>query len=109
MNDHTNKDHPQLVNIKRIHSIHRQKSSTESSMSLQDDQTSASSPIISASSMNKSGSQTNLQTMSSARSSFSNMFKVCSFLSKLSNLFISFRHRITPINIVQNERILTVE
>ncbi len=80
MNDHTNKDHPQLVNIKRIHSIHRQKSSTESSMSLQDDRTSSYSPVMSVSSMNKSGSQTNLQAMSSARSSFSNMFKVYFFL-----------------------------
>jgi hypothetical protein len=76
MNDHTNKDHPQLVHIKRIHSIRRQKSSTESTISLQDDQISSSPPIISTSSMNKSGSQTSLQTMSSTRSSFSNIFKV---------------------------------
>ncbi len=80
MNDHTNKDHPQLVNIKRIHSILRQKSSTESSISLQDDQSSSSAPVMPVTSMNKSGSQTSLQTMSSTRSSFSNIFKVYIFL-----------------------------
>ncbi len=69
MNDHTNKDHPQLVNIKRIHSILRQ-----------NDQSSSSAPVMPVTSMNKSGSQTSLQTMSSTRSSFSNIFKVYIFL-----------------------------
>jgi hypothetical protein len=76
MNDHTNKDHPQLVNIKRIHSIHKQNSSNNSTTSLHDDQISTSPPTISTSPMSKSGSQTSLQTISSTRSSFSNIFKV---------------------------------
>lgn len=76
MDDHTNKDHPQLVNIKRIHSIHKHSSSNNSIASLHDDQISSSPPIIPSSKMNKSESQTSLQTISSTRSSFSNIFKV---------------------------------
>ncbi len=76
MNDHTVKDHPQLVNIKRIHSIHKQNSSTSSTTSLQDEQISTSPPTNPMATMNKSGSQTSLQTTSSARSSLSNIFKV---------------------------------
>ncbi len=77
MDDHTNKDHPQLVNIKRINSIRKKHSSNNSTTSLQDDQISSSSPsTISGSSMNKMGSQISLQTISSTRSSFSNIFKV---------------------------------
>jgi hypothetical protein len=69
MNNHTNKDYPQLVNIKRIHSIYKQNSST----SLHDEQISSSPPALP---INKSGSQTSLQTTSSTRSSFSSIFKV---------------------------------
>ncbi len=76
MDDHTNKDHPQLVNIKRIDSIRKKNSSNNSTISLQDDQISSSPPTIRVSSMNKSGSQTSLQTISSTRSSISNLFKV---------------------------------
>ncbi len=76
MDDHTNKDHPQLVNIKRIHSIHKKNSSNNSTTSLHDDQISSSPSTISGSSMNKCGSQISLQTISSTRSSFSNIFKV---------------------------------
>ena len=72
MNVHTNKDHPKLVNVKRIHSIHKQNSSA----SLHDDTISSSPPILSPSPMSKSGSQTSLQTVSSTRSSLSNIFKV---------------------------------
>ncbi|CAF0764190.1 unnamed protein product [Adineta ricciae] len=67
MNDHTNKDHPQLVNVRRIHSIHKQSSST----SLHDDQ------ISSSPTPDKSGSQSSLQTSSSTRSSLSSIFRSC--------------------------------
>ncbi|CAF2522711.1 unnamed protein product [Rotaria sp. Silwood2] len=75
MNNHTNKDHPQLVNIKRIESIYNQNSANNSTSSLYDDQISSSPPIISGASMNKSASQTSLQTTSSTISSFSSIFK----------------------------------
>ncbi|CAF1104298.1 unnamed protein product [Rotaria sordida] len=75
MNVHTNKDHPQLVNIKRIQSIYNQNSSNNSTSSLYDDQISSSPPITSGASINKSASQTSLQTTSSTLSSFSNIFK----------------------------------
>ncbi|UJR26562.1 hypothetical protein I4U23_007883 [Adineta vaga] len=71
MNDHTNKDHPQLVNIKRLHSIHKQ----NSSISLNNDSISSSPPILPSSSIDKNGSQTSLQTASSTRSSLSSIFK----------------------------------
>jgi hypothetical protein len=74
MDDHTNKDHPQLVNVKRIHSIHKHNSSNNSTISLQDDQIASSPPPSRP--MNKSDSQTSLQTISSTRSSISNLFKV---------------------------------
>jgi hypothetical protein len=72
MNEYTTKDHPQLVNIKRIHSIRKQNSSS----SLHDEHISSSPPVTSASTLNKSDSQTSLQTTSSTRSSLSNIFKV---------------------------------
>ncbi len=84
MNEHTNKDHPQLVTIKRIHSIHKQNSSNNSTTSLHDDQISSSPPTIPISPMHKSGSQSSLQTTSSTRSSFSNIFKVNFHIFSLS-------------------------
>ena len=76
MNDHTNKDHPQLVHIKRIDSIRRQNSSNTSSISLHDEQMSSSPPMNPFSSMDKSDSQMSLHNISSPRSSLSNIFKV---------------------------------
>ncbi|CAF1233926.1 unnamed protein product [Adineta steineri] len=70
-NNHSNKDHPQLVNIKRIHSIKKQ----SSTISLNDDQIPISPSPLPSSSVTKSSSQTSLQT-SSARSSFSSLFRL---------------------------------
>ena len=70
MDNYTTKDHPQLLNIKRLSSIANENSPISSS---QDDQISSSPPVTS---MNKCGSQTSLQTISSTRSSISNIFKV---------------------------------
>ncbi|CAF4846585.1 unnamed protein product [Rotaria sp. Silwood1] len=75
MNNHTNKDHPQLVNVKRIESIYNQNSANNSTSSLHDDQISSSPPVISGASINKSASQTSLQTTSSTISSISSIFK----------------------------------
>lgn len=77
MNDHTNnKDHPHLVNVKRITSIYHQNSPNSSTISSPDDQISSSPPTSSGSKMNKSASQASLQTGTSALSSISNIFKV---------------------------------
>lgn len=71
MNDSTTKDQPQLVNIKRIHSIKKQ----ASTMSLHDEHISTSPPTNPLPTRNQSGSQTSLQTNSLTRSSLSNIFK----------------------------------
>jgi len=67
MDDHTSKDHPQLVTVKRINSIYKQNPSNDSITSLQDDQ-------IVPSNMDKRGSQSSLQT------SITNIFRVNYFL-----------------------------
>jgi len=72
MNDSTTKDQPQLVNIKRIHSIKKQ----TSTMSLQDEHISSSPPANPLTMGDQSASQINLQTDSLSHSSLSNIFKV---------------------------------
>jgi hypothetical protein len=86
MDDHPHKDHPQLVNVKRINSTYKRSPSNNSTTSLQDDQIIATSPPITT--RDKSGSQTSLQTPSSTRSSISNIFKV-------SHLFASSDYCLT--------------
>jgi len=66
MDDHTSKDQPQLVTVKRINSYKRN-SSNNSTTSLQDDQ-------VIPSHMDKHGSQSSLQ------SSITNIFRVNYFI-----------------------------
>ncbi|CAF4061050.1 unnamed protein product [Rotaria sp. Silwood2] len=73
LNDHTTKDHPQLVTVKRIDSLYKQNSSNNSTTSLQDDQIIASSPPPLPTTIDKNDNQNNLPT--STRSSISNIFK----------------------------------
>ncbi|CAF2087571.1 unnamed protein product [Rotaria magnacalcarata] len=77
MNDHTNnKDHPQLVNIKRIQSTYQTNSPSNSTLSSHDEQMSSSPPATTGRPINKSASQTSLQTTASALSSLTNIFKL---------------------------------
>ncbi|CAF3757449.1 unnamed protein product [Rotaria socialis] len=77
MNDHTNnKDHPQLVNIKRIQSTYQTNSPSNSTISSHDEQMSSSPPATTGRPINKSASQTSLQTTASALSSLTNIFKL---------------------------------
>jgi len=79
MDDHTSKDQPQLVTVKRINSVYKQNPSNNSTTSLQDDQMIASS----SSNIDKHGSQNSLQT------SITNIFRVNHFFL---NLFIRLNH-----------------
>jgi hypothetical protein len=87
MDDHTSKDHPQLVTVKRINSIYKQNPSNDSITSLQDDQ-------IVPSNMDKRGSQSSLQT------SITNIFRVNYFLICFFYSLIIFfsSHLINEIN-----------
>lgn len=76
MSDHTLKEHPQLLNVKRIASGYEQMSTHNSTSSLQDDPSSLSPPTMARASMNKSASQISLQTSSSTNSLFSSIAKV---------------------------------
>jgi hypothetical protein len=72
MDDHTSKDQPQLVTVKRINSVYKQNPSNNSTTSLQDDQMIASS----SPNIDKHGSQNSLQT------SITNIFRVNHFFLK---------------------------
>lgn len=75
LDDHTTKDQPQLVTVKRINSIYKQNPSNNSTTSLHDDQIIASSPPTT---MDKHDSQNSLHTPSTL-SHISNIFKVNNF------------------------------
>jgi hypothetical protein len=66
IDEQTTKDQPKLVTVKRINSIYKQNSSTNSNTSLQDDQVIPLSPT----NLDKHGSPSSLQT------SITNIFKV---------------------------------
>ncbi len=75
MDDHTSKDQPQLVTVKRINSIYTQNPSNNSTTSLQDDQISS----LSQTNIDKHASQSSLQT-------------------SISNIYFCFRLKIKRID-----------
>ncbi|CAF0821417.1 unnamed protein product [Rotaria sordida] len=84
LNDHTTKDQPQLVTVKRIDSLYKQNSPNNSITSLHDDQIIAPIPPALPPTIDKNDSQTNLYT--STRSSISNLFKSPDQRSKRQNV-----------------------